>query len=38
MDHEYIVDCCGCVIWDPVVDDYVFVREEELDLLPNGGD
>jgi hypothetical protein len=37
-DHEYLVDVCGCIYWEPDVDVFVFAREEELDLLPSGGD
>jgi len=37
-EDEYI--CCpdGTIIWSPTTDDFVLVREEELDLLPSGGD
>ncbi len=34
--HEYIVCPDGTVIWDPQAEDFVLVREEERDLLPEG--
>jgi hypothetical protein len=37
-DVAYLVDVHGEVWWEPDVDDFIFIREEELDLRPSGGD
>jgi len=33
MEHDYIIDPSGCIVWDPTPDDYALVREEERDII-----
>jgi hypothetical protein len=36
--YVYIVAPDGTVIWEPTPDDYVFVHEEESDIVCRGGE